>query len=160
MGKAGAGKDYLLQALLKTNDYHEIISYTTRPPREGEVDGKNYYFIAEEEFKNKILENKMLEFTNFRGWYYGTAIDGLNLKGTNIGVFNPAGVRALIQNPDLNVKVYYVRARDKTRLLRQLNREENPDVGEIIRRWQTDEEDFANLDFKYTEYWNDSFGTK
>ena len=46
-GKSAAGKDTLLQEILKLNrpDVHEIISCTTRPPREGEAHGKNYYFL-------------------------------------------------------------------------------------------------------------------
>ena len=47
--------------------------------------------------------------------------------------------------------MYYVTAKDKTRLLRQLNREENPNVDEIIRRYKTDKEDFCDLDFHYNE---------
>ena len=153
MGKAGAGKDYLLQELIKgnKNEYNEIISCTTRPPREGEVNGKNYYFLTEEEFK----QQNMIESTEFRGWHYGTSIESLDKEKVNVGVFNPAGVRSLIANSSVIVKPYWVQAEDKTRLLRQLNREENPDVQEIIRRWQTDEEDFANIDFPFTIYWND-----
>lgn len=160
MGKAGAGKDYLLQELLKTNNYNEIISCTTRSPREGEINGKNYYFITEEEFFNNIKNNEMLEYACFNGWFYGTLFSSLSTEKTNIGVFNPSGIRRLLENKNLQVEVHYVRACDKTRLLRQLNREENPDIAEIIRRWQTDEKDFSNLDFNYIEHWNDSFGTK
>ena len=160
IGKAGAGKDYLLQELLKTNDYHEIVSCTTRLPREGEVDGKNYYFMKEGEFFNSVKNNEMLEFTCFNGWFYGTPLKGLSQDKVNIGVFSPDGVRHLLKNKNLQIDVRYVRALDKTRLLRQLNREENPDVKEIIRRWQTDEKDFSNLDFQYIEHWNDSFRTK
>ena len=51
-GKSAAGKDTFLQEILKLNkgSFHEIVSCTTRPPREGEVHGKNYYFISEEQF--------------------------------------------------------------------------------------------------------------
>ena len=51
-GKSAAGKDTLLQAMLNVlgNEVHEIISHTTRPPREGEVEGKNYYFTTIVEF--------------------------------------------------------------------------------------------------------------
>lgn len=160
MGKAGAGKDYLLQELLKTNNYNEIISCTTRSPRENEVDGKNYYFMKEEEFFKSVKNNEMLEFACFNGWFYGTPLKSLSQDKINIGVFNPDGIRQLLKNTNLQVDVHYVRALDKTRLLRQLNREEDPDVNEIIRRWQTDEKDFYNLDFPYIEHWNDTFRTK
>ena len=61
-GKAGAGKDALLQALLRAYpEAHEIISYTTRPPRDYEVDGKNYHFITKEQFIQLIEEGKIFK---------------------------------------------------------------------------------------------------
>lgn len=144
MGKAGAGKDTILQKCLIRADgqLHGIVSYTTRPPREGEVDGKDYYFIDEKEFLNK----NMFESTEFRGWYYGISEDSLSLDKVNIGVFNPTGVRTLQSLPNVDVIPVYVEVGDKTRLLRQLNRENLPDVEEIIRRYYTDRDDFADIE--------------
>ena len=50
IGKAAVGKDTLVNELLKDNQYRKAISYTTRPKRAGEIDGKDYYFISLEEF--------------------------------------------------------------------------------------------------------------
>ena len=66
----------------------------------------------------------------------------------NIGVFDPQGVRNLIQL-GYSVIVFKLHVPDKERLIRQLNREEDPDIEEIIRRYQTDKEDFTNLDFPF-----------
>lgn len=147
-GKAGAGKDTLLQQIMRLypNDFHEIISCTTRPPREGEVDGINYYFLTVEEFTEKLLNGEMLEATEFNGWHYGTALGSLFPKKVNIGVFNPAGIACLLENDNIDLHVFEIEATPKTRLLRQLNRESNPDVREILRRYYTDEEDFKELD--------------
>ena len=155
IGKSGAGKDYLLHELLNTGNYHEIISCTTRPPREGEENGKNYYFIDFEEFSNIVSRGEMLENTCFNGWFYGTPLSSLSEEKTNVGVFNPEGIRKLLKIPYIDVDVRYVVASDKTRLIRQLNREKNPNIAEIIRRYHTDEKDFENLDFPYTPYWNE-----
>ena len=57
--------------------------------------------------------------------------------------------------PDLDITVYKIVCSDKTRLLRQLNREQHPDVDEIIRRYKTDKEDFFDLEFHYTEVENE-----
>ena len=54
------------------------ISMTTRKKREGEVDGKDYYFVSKEEFEKKIEENKFLEYAEFVGNYYGTPLDKVN----------------------------------------------------------------------------------
>ena len=146
VGKAGAGKDCILRHLMERRpDLHEIVSCTSRPPREGEINGVNYYFHTKEEFLNKIVNKEMLEHALFRDWYYGTSLDGIDPNKTNVGVFNLEGINNLLANPNIELQVFYIWADDKTRLLRQLSREENPDVKEIIRRFGTDETDFERF---------------
>lgn len=157
MGKAGSGKDTLLQSIMARypNLFHEIVSCTTRPPREGEQDGINYHFLTIEEFMNQVDSGEMLEASMFNGWYYGTALSNLSEDKVNIGVFNPHGVTDLTYAPNIELDTYYVRVPDKERLLRQLNREENPDVQEIVRRFSADEYDFEDLShLTYTEVYN------
>lgn len=155
IGQAGSGKDSLMQGILKKNpNLHEIVSFTTRPPREGEVNGVNYHFITGEEFGDKVVHNEMLEVACFNDWFYGTGYESLRSDCVNIGVFNPEGVESLLMSSDVETLIFYVRAGDKERLLRQLNREENPDCMEIIRRFKTDMIDFENLDFDYVELIN------
>ena len=157
IGEAGTGKDAIMKKVLKKNpNLHEIVSCTTRPPREKEKDGINYHFLTHEEFANKVLNNEMLEATVFNDWCYGTSYDSLDVNKVNIGVFNPAGIEALMEYKNIFIVCYYVRAADKQRLLRQLNREENPDVKEIIRRFSADNLDFSELQFHYNEIENNT----
>lgn len=157
-GKAGAGKDYNLGQLLKTiSNSNEIISCTTRPRRDYEAEGVNYYFLTENDFIKKWNNGEMLETTIFNGWCYGTSLDALNENAINIGVFNPAGIRKILKNKNVDVMVFHIQASDKTRLLRQLNRETAPNVNEIIRRFSTDEEDFKNLNFETYPIWNEDY---
>lgn len=157
IGEAGSGKDTLMQEVLKLNpNLHEIVSCTTRPPREGEIDGVNYHFLSGEEFGQKVINGEMLEASCFNDWFYGTGFESLRSDCVNIGVFNPEGIDSLMVHKNIQLVVYYITAKDKTRLLRQLNREENPDVDEIIRRFKTDKEDFFDLDFHYNELLNET----
>ena len=161
-GKAGAGKDRLMQEVLKVLreespefTINEIVSCTTRPMREGEVEGKNYYFLTHEEFAERLADGTMVEATIFNDWCYGSCLEHMNEDGINIGVYNPEGVAILQSIPDIMVYSIFVDAPDKVRLLRQLNREENPDVKEIIRRFSADEADFSpdnliDINFQYT----------
>lgn len=148
MGKAGSGKDTLLHKIMETypGRYHSIVSCTTRPPREGEVDGVDYHFLTVEEFTEKLLNGDLLEATEFNGWHYGTLSSTLSKDKINIGVFNPDGVISLFDYPGIDLIVWWIQAEDKTRLIRQLNREEKPDVEEIIRRFKTDKEDFIRFE--------------
>ena len=81
-------------------------------------------------------------------------MESLDVDKIIIGVFNPAGVLAMLETPGIDVKVIYVDADDKTRLLRYLNRSENPDCAEMCRRYYADEQDFADLDFEYIKFYN------
>lgn len=144
-GKAGSGKDTLMHKVREVlPDLREIVSCTTRPPREGEVHGKNYYFLTHEEFAERLENGTMIEATVFNNWCYGTCLEHMSEEGVNIGVYNPEGVAILRCMPEVQVCSIFIDASDKTRLLRQLNRENSPDVKEIVRRFGADEEDFSS----------------
>jgi guanylate kinase len=145
-GKSASGKDTLLQAMKRNNtDLHEIVSCTTRPPRDYEVDGINYFFLTLEEFAHKDCMGEMLEVSKFREWFYGTSLDGVKETAINIGVFNPTGIYSLMQLDFVDLFVVQVQASDKVRLMRSLCREVNPDVDEIVRRYWADKEDFETF---------------
>ncbi len=72
-GSSGVGKGTVLKGFLERNpDFMLSISCTTRKPRQGEIDGVNYFFMTREEFKNCIENNKFLEWAEFAGNFYGT----------------------------------------------------------------------------------------
>lgn len=73
---SGAGKTSLVKALARRFDHIKIsISYTTRPPRDGEKHGVDYYFVSEAEFKSMIKNEQLLEYAIIYGNYYGTSRD-------------------------------------------------------------------------------------
>jgi guanylate kinase len=70
---SGAGKTTLLREVhSRLPDVKFSVSFTTRPPRPGEEDGKDYFFISEEEFLKGIRENRFAEWARVHGNYYGT----------------------------------------------------------------------------------------
>ena len=160
-GAAGSGKDTIQKEIAKQSPFlfHEIISSTTRPPREYEQDGVDYKFISDADSKRYLNNNDYLEYAEFRGWRYGTLKTSIRQDKINIGVFNLSGVKQLLKlsREEYLIIPIYIQASDKTRLLRQLNREEDPDCTEICRRFNTDAEDLAskNIDFWYLDVWND-----
>ena len=158
IGEAGSGKDTLMQYLLKkySDKFNEIISCTTRPKREGEKEGVDYFYLTNEEFAEKVLNYEMLEATSFNDWFYGTSYDTLSKDKLNLGVFNPEGIHILSSHPDIEILTFKINCSDKIRLLRQLKRESDPDVEEIIRRYGTDKKDFSDLEFDYYELKNET----
>ncbi|WP_153124147.1 guanylate kinase [Peribacillus tepidiphilus] len=76
-GPSGVGKGTVRKALFSQDDikFEYSISMTTRKPREGEVDGVDYFFKTREEFEALIKQGKLLEYAEFVGNYYGTPVD-------------------------------------------------------------------------------------
>ena len=162
MGKAGSGKDTIAKELIKCfpDKFERVISATTRPPREGEVNGVDYHFLTPEAFLAELDNNRMIEATCFNDWAYGTPITSLDENKINVLVLNPEGVNILSWDKRIDLKVAYIVASDKERLIRQLSREENPNVDEIIRRFGTDRADFleaeSNPDFPTATKFNNN----
>ena len=113
IGKSCAGKDTLLKEIQKEtsnlSNLPIIISYTTRPARQGEVDGKDYKFISDEKFLNMAINKKFADFSSYSVvqdfiWYYGLSKEDLEkrtqLSGTLIKKLDAMGVLEGLQ--DLN----------------------------------------------------------
>ena len=80
---SGAGKTTLVNEISKRNNFQISISHTTRKPRSNEIEGKDYYFVSEFEFKNLIDENKFLEYAKVFQNYYGSSKDVVFKKLNN-----------------------------------------------------------------------------
>lgn len=133
-GKSATGKDTTAKWLHKQLNGMNIpnriiISDTTRPPRVHERDGIDYYFIPEKDFIRGINRNAYLEWSYFRGWYYGTNKAELDSDTILIGIFNPEGIKSLREyhNNAFNVVPIYLEDNCFIRLNRSRDRE---------RRWR------------------------
>lgn len=72
-GFSGAGKGTLMKKLVSARDNYSLsVSMTTRPPREGEAHGREYFFVTREEFEDKIKTGGLVEYASYCGNYYGT----------------------------------------------------------------------------------------
>lgn len=150
-GKSASGKDTVQKEMCRDKDFHKIISTTTRPRRQNEVEGVDYYYVDSQEMFNKIADGTMLEATFFdvapnETWFYGTSVEALSKDRINVGVFNIDGIFNLRENDEIELFCVYLDAPGKIRLLRSLNREDNPNVDEIIRRYSADEKDFLGAE--------------
>lgn len=155
-GQSGAGKDTILKEFLKKYpNFHKIVSHTTRPKRDAEKNDENYHFVTLNDFGTMVLNNKMLEAAEFNGWFYGTHIDSLREDKINIGTFDVERTENLLNEPGITVIPIYVYANDKTRLMRSLNREKNPDIDEIFRRYKAEKAVYDFIDFKHDTLIND-----
>lgn len=88
-GASSVGKSNIREMLLKDPDLNLFysVSETTRPKRDDEVDGKDYYFVDFKAFAESVRKKELLEYTEFNGWYYGTPkaqVEFLLEKGKNV----------------------------------------------------------------------------
>ena len=84
---SGAGKTTLVKKLSKINNFKISISYTTRVPRINEINGKDYYFVSQNEFESLIKNNEFLEYAKVFNNYYGSSkkkVYDLLDKGNNV----------------------------------------------------------------------------
>ena len=88
-GPSGSGKDTLIKKLIEKYSYiHDALGYTTRPMREGEVNGREINFVTRAKFLLLIKENKLFEYSYFDGNYYGMPWEEIEKAYTRLTIFN------------------------------------------------------------------------
>lgn len=146
VGPSGCGKDTAARYLENyiPEIYHYVKLCTTRPQRNEEDNG--YIFLDSSDFLAQVLDGRMLNAQEFRGWYYGLNDQGLDAKKINVLPMSNVMVTQMIEenNPKYDLKIIYIWTPDKERLLHILNREETPDCKEVCRRFLTDIDDYTN----------------
>ena len=160
MGKSAAGKDKIYSMLAGDNKLclKKLILYTTRPVRDGEKNGREYYFTDEnklKEFKDKGIVIESRSYDTIHGvWTYFTADDGqINLnEGSYLGIGTLESFCKMKEYYGEDVVVpIYIEVEDGERLIRAIRREqeqENPKYKELCRRFIADSEDFAEEKIK------------
>ena len=163
MGKSASGKDRIYRELLRDFEgrLEKIVLYTTRPMREGEKDGREYFFVDEERFCRFREEKKLLEaraYTSVHGvWRYFTADDGqIDLDRSSylaIGTLE-SYIQMKQYYPEGVLCPVYVEVEDGERLTRALEREKKeafPRYAELCRRFLADCEDFSEEKIREAE---------
>lgn len=146
VGESASGKSTIEKRLKDDKGVPNIISYTTRPMRKGEVDGVNYHYITQERFLELQEQGFFVETAMYREWMYGLTLDNIDYKNENyIAVVTVHGLMELIQAVGKEfVKAIYIKVSERDRMFRLLSRGDETD--EIIRRIENDRHDFRNAD--------------
>jgi len=143
-GKMASGKDYLRNKLVEQG-FKKDISYTSRPIRENEVEGNDYYFITTNKFQEMIKNQEFFEYTEFCGWYYGTTREAWD--SCNVFIMNPYGLNHLKDKDKKQSLILYLDVPLDIRLKRLEKRVMGYD--NIERRISTDFHDFIGLPYTY-----------
>ena len=120
---SGAGKTTLVKLLSQRNDYVTSISHTTRKPRSNEINGKDYFFVNETEFKKMINKDEFLEYAKVFNNFYGTTksnvilnlnngknvIFDIDWQGTDQIIKKSYGLNLSLFLFYLQVKIFYIK---------------------------------------------------
>lgn len=174
MGKSASGKDTIYKRILKEcPQLRTVVLYTTRPMREGETEGVEYYFTTPEQLRAYEKAGKIIELRTYQTvygpWSYATVDDGrIDLKNGDylvIGTLESYEKLRGYYGADV-VEPIYVTVDDGLRLERALARErqqQEPKYAELCRRFLADEEDFSEENRKrcgiVREYRNEDLDT-
>jgi len=153
---SGAGKDTLVNLISKRLNLPTLVSHTTRPIRQGEIEGKTYYFVSDVFFKNQynnFLELREYKVWNGDTWYYGLHEIEILDKPYSLFIVDRQGYEELKEKIGDKLVSIMITA-DKEELLKRLNlRGDNQ--SEISRRLEDDIKRFEGFKPDYTVINND-----
>lgn len=155
MGKSASGKDTIYKKIREARpDLKTIVLYTTRPMRDGEADGVEYHFTAEEQLAQFEKDGKVIELRTYQTvhgpWSYATVDDGsIHLERENYLVIGTLESYQKLRRyfGDSVMEPIYIQVDDGLRLERALARErmqKEPKYEELCRRFLADQEDFSS----------------
>ena len=152
IGKTCSGKNAVLSKLVKEYSWKPIVTYTTRPKRKGEKEGREYHFIDGDDFKRKIDDGFFAEWKSYnvdgKIWYYGSPLkeieEAAQDNDNHIIILTPDGVEDVFitVQSSKNIHVVYLYANRKTILNRLKKRKDTHDS--IERRMRADDDDFRD----------------
>lgn len=143
VGKGGSGKDHLRKNLV-SKGFRYCVSHTTRPMREGEENGKDYWFIKSSELPS--MAEEFYEAVYFNEWFYGTSKEEFD-KST-LFIMTPGGVQKLTPKDREESVIVYLDIDEETRKRRL---EERRDADDVKRRLEADFKDFLDFsDFDFS----------
>ena len=140
VGPAASGKDFLKQRLGEKG-FKLDVSYTTRSPREGEVNGKDYHFVSKKEFFDESMD--FFEYVKFGEHYYGTGL--WEWENCDVFIMEASAIESLSKKERKKSVVIYLNPPQKVRFDRLYQDGRGWDYVKITNRFETDEENFKNF---------------
>lgn len=142
VGESASGKSSIERYLVENYEYNKIVSYTTRSPRKGEVDGVDYHFISVDKFKSLKEQGFFAESAIYNNWYYGIAKE--DCTDDKVAVLTPHGLRQIAKLPNIDVVSFYINVPRRDRLIKILQR--GDDIDEACRRSLSDRGQFDGVE--------------
>ncbi len=143
IGPSASGKTEVAKIIIEKYNMKRIVTYTTRSPRVGEVDGIAYNFVSKEKFLEMKEDNEFIETVCYNGNYYGT--NKKDVSNDKIVVLDPNGLKSLYEKMPNDIISFYLCTNEKERINRMLFRQDK--LEDINNRIEND-----RIAFKYVEH--------
>jgi guanylate kinase len=148
VGPSASGKTEIAKALVNHFNFKKIITSTTRPKREHEVDGIDYHFLDEAMFNTLKNENKFVETSLYQGYQYG--LQKKDVISYGIVILDPNGANSIYQNMNDNMFIIYVESNPEIRRYRM--RQRGDDELSMKKRIETDDNIFNIKQLQHVDY--------
>ena len=144
IGESASGKSSVARYLVNNFGFNNIVTYTTREPREGEVNGIDYHFITKLQFEHMSTLGSFAETAEYNGWRYASIKSDYEDDSDNkVAVLTPHGIRQIRKN-GIDIFVVYIKIPRRDRLIKILQRGDN--IEEAYRRNLSDAGQFDGIE--------------
>lgn len=148
IGASASGKTEISKTLRKKYGIVKAVTHTTRAPRDGEIDGIDYYFVLEESFLQLETKGFFVETTVYNGNHYGCSKN--EIADDKVVIVDPVGLKNFLALKDNSIVSFFLEANEKTRRERMLQRGDSP--AGIDARIENDKKAFDEKFLKNVDY--------
>ena len=147
-GPSASGKTEIAKILINKYNLKKLVTYTTRPPRLGEVNGVDYNFINVEEFFNLKNNNEFIETTYYNNNYYGSRKSDISFE--KVVILDPSGVNKFKHHLKDKLVIVFLNTPEELRIERITKRGDSKDLIEM--RIKNDRITFSNEEYDFVDY--------
>jgi len=147
-GPSASGKTEIAKLLINKHNLSKFVTYTTRPPRVGEVDGKDYHFISVADFINLKNNDEFIETTFYNNNYYGSRKSDVGFD--KVVILDPSGVNAFKESLDNGILIIFLNTPEELRVQRMIKRKDSIEL--IERRIKNDRVTFSKDQYNYVDH--------
>jgi len=148
IGASASGKTEIAKILINHYGFEKVVTYTSRPMRDGEIDGVDYHFIDTSAFEAKIERQEFIETVIYNGNFYGTAFNDTDVN--KVLIVDPKGANVLAEKLGESAVFFYLEAPQSVRINRMKKRGDH--LHDIKKRIEKDRDRFIVDNLKRVDF--------
>ncbi len=148
IGASASGKTEIAKILIKKYGFSKLVTYTTRPMRDGEIDGVDYHFISLEEFDKKKKKREFLESAQYNNTFYGSPKKGADEN--KVIIVDPKGANSIFRKKIPKTIFIYLETDQLIRRVRMMNRGDK--LEDVETRFIQDKKHFRKSKFTHLDH--------